>query len=131
MWLYNFCQHQITDYVGEIFCKGRFFLRFWPSNTYFSNPVDTGLKLNVHKTFRRRPGRPVSTGLLVIIIIKIATFYIWKLYIGKIISDKFERSTELQKSGIETLYVSSQILRKIFPRAKCPCVTPSVDQFFW
>ena len=21
-------------------------------------PVDTGLKLNVHKTFRRRPGRP-------------------------------------------------------------------------
>ena len=38
-----------------------------------SNPVDTGRKLNVHKTFRRRPGRllnvlctfnlrPVSTG---------------------------------------------------------------------
>ena len=38
-------------------------------------PVDTGRKLNVHKTFRRRPGhllnvlcafnlRPVSTGLL-------------------------------------------------------------------
>ena len=37
------------------------------------NPVDTGRKLNVHKTFRRRPGRllnvlctfnlrPVSTG---------------------------------------------------------------------
>ena len=37
-------------------------------------PVDTGLKLNVHKTFRRRPGRfldvlctfnlrPVSTGM--------------------------------------------------------------------
>ena len=39
-------------------------------------PVDTGLELNVHKTFRRRPGRflnvlctfnlrPVSTGLLI------------------------------------------------------------------
>ena len=38
-------------------------------------PVDTGRKLNVHKTFRRRPGRllnvlctfnlrPVSTGLI-------------------------------------------------------------------
>ena len=38
-----------------------------------NNPVDTGRKLNVHKTFRRRPGhllnvlctfnlRPVSTG---------------------------------------------------------------------
>ena len=40
-----------------------------------NNPVDTGCKLNVHKTFRRRPGRllnvlcmfnlrPVSTGKL-------------------------------------------------------------------
>ena len=39
----------------------------------YGNPVDTGRKLNVHKTFRRRPGRllnvlcrfdlrPVSTG---------------------------------------------------------------------
>ena len=26
------------------------------------SPVDTGHKLNVHKTFRIRPGRPVSTG---------------------------------------------------------------------
>ena len=24
------------------------------------NPVDTGRKLNVHKTFRRRPGRPLN-----------------------------------------------------------------------
>ena len=42
---------------------------------YGKLPVDTGHKLNVHKTFRRRPGRllnvlcpfnlrPVSTGLL-------------------------------------------------------------------
>ena len=42
---------------------------------FTSNPVDTGRKLNVHKTFRRRPGRllnilctfnlrPVSTGKL-------------------------------------------------------------------
>ena len=41
--------------------------------TTVNNPVDTGRKLNVHKTFRRRPGRllnvictfnlrPVSTG---------------------------------------------------------------------
>ena len=26
---------------------------------YFQLPVDTGGKLNVHKTFRRRPGHPV------------------------------------------------------------------------
>ena len=26
-------------------------------------PIDTRSKLNVHKTFRRRPGRPVHTGL--------------------------------------------------------------------
>ena len=26
--------------------------------TFSLNPVDTGRKLNVHKTFRRRPGRP-------------------------------------------------------------------------
>ena len=34
------------------------------SNAFFksTSPVDTGRKLNVHKTFRRRPGRPVSTG---------------------------------------------------------------------
>ena len=42
-------------------------------NTNNGHPVDTGRKLNVHKTFRRRPGlllnvlctfnlRPVSTG---------------------------------------------------------------------
>ena len=42
-------------------------------NGLCANPVDTGQKLNVHKTFRRRPGRlvnvlctfnlrPVSTG---------------------------------------------------------------------
>ena len=35
--------------------------------TDITSPVDTGRKLNVHKTFRRRPGRafnlrPVSTG---------------------------------------------------------------------
>ena len=41
-------------------------------------PVDTGRKLNIHKTFRRRPGRllndlctfnlrPVSTGILVML----------------------------------------------------------------
>ena len=29
-------------------------------------PVNTGRKLNVHKTFRRRPGRPVPTGFVVI-----------------------------------------------------------------
>ena len=46
-------------------------------------PVDTGRKLNVHKTFRRRPGRllkvlctfslrPVSTGIIAVcLIIKI------------------------------------------------------------
>ena len=44
-------------------------------------PVDTGRKLNEHKTFRRRPGRllnvlctfnlrPVSTGLLWIVLLK-------------------------------------------------------------
>ena len=26
----------------------------------FSNPVDTGRKLKVHKTFRKRPGRPLN-----------------------------------------------------------------------
>ena len=34
------------------------------SNAFFksTSPVDTGHKLNVHKTFRRRPGRSLSTG---------------------------------------------------------------------
>ena len=37
---------------------------FFISNAFLksASPVDTGRKLNVHKTFRRRPGRPVSTG---------------------------------------------------------------------
>ena len=26
-------------------------------STFYANPVDTGRKLNVYKTFRRRPGR--------------------------------------------------------------------------
>ena len=49
--------------------------RVWSAVTALSQfPVDTGRKLNVHKTFRRRPGRllivlctfnlrPVSTGI--------------------------------------------------------------------
>ena len=47
------------------------------SSRYINIPVDTGRKLNVHKTFRRRPGcllnvlctfnlRPVSTGILAV-----------------------------------------------------------------
>ena len=47
-------------------------------NGVHSNPIDTGRKLNVHKTFRRRPGRllnvlftfslhPVSTGNFIVI----------------------------------------------------------------
>ena len=36
-------------------------LKFTPPGPYdnhsFTYPVDTGRKLNVHKTFRRRPGR--------------------------------------------------------------------------
>ena len=37
---------------------------FFINNAFLksASPVDTGRKLNVHKTFRRRPGRPVSTG---------------------------------------------------------------------
>ena len=30
---------------------------FWSAQCSHSNPVDTGRKLNVHKTFRRSPGR--------------------------------------------------------------------------
>ena len=30
-----------------------------PSDKWNNIPVDTGRKLNVHKTFRRRPGRPM------------------------------------------------------------------------
>ena len=47
------------------------------SSRYINIPVDTGRKLNVHKTFRRRPGcllnvlctfnlRPVYTGILAV-----------------------------------------------------------------
>ena len=37
---------------------------FFISNTFFKSAflVDTGCKLNVYKTVRRRPGRPLSTG---------------------------------------------------------------------
>ena len=56
------------------------------------NPADTGRKLNVHKTFRRRPGRflnvlctfnlrPVSTGKLD----KILVFYAVKSYLQLLI----------------------------------------------
>ena len=56
--------------------KFRFFVLHLLFNIF---PVDTGRKLNEHKTFRRRPGRllnvlctfnlrPVSTGLLWIVL---------------------------------------------------------------
>ena len=61
--------------------KFRFVVLHLPFNIF---PVDTGRKLNVHKTFRRRPGRllnvlctfslrPVSTGLLWIVLFKTKT----------------------------------------------------------
>ena len=37
-----------------IFIMGRY------SETFSAFPIDTGRKLNVHKTFRRRPGRLLS-----------------------------------------------------------------------
>ena len=61
-------------------------LKFTPPGPYdnhsFTYPVGTGRKLNVHKTFRRRPGRllnvlctlnlrPVSTGYLRVLVIVI------------------------------------------------------------
>ena len=76
----------VNSYIWKIYLKN-----FWRSDYIFldigtlnsqstyellvSVPVDTGCKLNVHKTFRRRPGRllnvlctfnvrPVSTGVL-------------------------------------------------------------------
>ena len=59
----------------EIFCKEYVIEEFSSQEKFWHNiPVDTGRKLNVHKTFRRRPGRllnvlctfnlrPVSTGM--------------------------------------------------------------------
>ena len=55
--------------------KGNIFNGGSNCRTQSAFPVDTGRKLNVHKTFRRRPGRllsvlctfnlrPVSTGLV-------------------------------------------------------------------
>ena len=35
-------------------------LKIWHGSEYTSDPVDIGSKLNVHKTFRRRPGRPLN-----------------------------------------------------------------------
>ena len=68
--------NKIRKYSCNKMMKG-----IWESHAFFlyhstkirSSPVDTGRKLNVHKTFRRRPGRllnvlcsfnlrPVSTG---------------------------------------------------------------------
>ena len=57
----------------EASCSFSFFGNFKQSRTNERYPVDTGCKLNVHKTFGRRPGRllnvlckfnlrPVSTG---------------------------------------------------------------------
>ena len=63
------CLHVIAFYKDDI-------LPFWDNNHLSKlSPLDTGRKLNVHKTFRRRPGRllnvlctfnlrPVSTGSL-------------------------------------------------------------------
>ena len=59
-----------------------------------SHPVDTGRKLNVHKTFRRRPGRllnvlctfnlrPVSTGQLIGRANQWIGFYLRKNYVKK------------------------------------------------
>ena len=63
-------------YVKDIYYKS--------SNDDMHKTVDTGRKLNVHKTFRRRPGRllnvlctfnlrPVSTGKAYIVIFTCAT----------------------------------------------------------
>ena len=40
----------------------------------FSNTVDTGRKLNVHKTFRRRPGRLLNV---------LCTFNLRPVFLGK------------------------------------------------
>ena len=40
--------------VHAFFIKQRFFKS--------ASPVDTGRKLNIHRTFKRGPGLPVSTG---------------------------------------------------------------------
>ena len=59
--------------ITYIRCLKSVIHQLYSKNHWF--PVDTGCKLNVHKTFRRRPGRllnvlcifnlrPVSTGLL-------------------------------------------------------------------
>ena len=69
-------------------------------------PVDTGRKLNVHKTFRRRPGRllnvlckfnlrPVSTGFETCFCLKkISRYYSWTKY-----STAINRNIQNKKQG--------------------------------
>ena len=70
--------NQFETEVGDKKLSVELYVRkYFQTNIYVKimskNPLDTGLKLNVHKTFRRRPGRllnvlctfnllPVSTG---------------------------------------------------------------------
>ena len=88
--IFQICSHSKISQSNNIILKSTLFVTRW--NIFFDNskivlfffvfvlkstiqskPVDTGRKLNVHKTFRRRPGRllnvlctfslrPVSTG---------------------------------------------------------------------
>ena len=73
----NFSKFKISDsrLTDKIFGSIRYYLDVYskPSQKSRIDPVDTGRKLNVHKMFRRRPGRllnvlctfslrPVSTG---------------------------------------------------------------------
>ena len=62
---------ECCDYTSMTWMQNVYYVKIHLWSTY---PVDTGRKLNVHKTFRRRPGRvlnvictfnlrPVSTGI--------------------------------------------------------------------
>ena len=85
-------------------------------------PVDTGRKLNVHKTFRRRLGRllnvlctfnlrPVSTGLYVI---KYLQLLISKFTKGYIVLS-LNKYTTLAISFWVIFFIVSLILSKLYP----------------
>ena len=74
---YSRYAHPIHDYIWV----RQFFLLLFYAGVFFYNPLNTGRKLNVHKTFRKRPGHLVNVLCLMNVL---CTFNLCPVSSGKV-----------------------------------------------